>query len=70
MFFIWGISFIAGGIDWSLIGGAFMHNINLPFHEFGHVLFMPFGRFMAILGVSLFKVTMPLFLMLAPLVSG
>lgn len=29
---------------------SFLHNINLPFHEFGHVMFRVFGRFMASLG--------------------
>ncbi|MBV1788421.1 hypothetical protein KQ940_10165 [Marinobacterium sp. D7] len=64
-FFVWGWSFILGGIDWVSIGGSFLHNANLPFHEFGHVLFSPFGRYMAILGGSLFQVLMPLGLMLA-----
>ncbi|WP_229721857.1 hypothetical protein [Marinobacterium nitratireducens] len=64
-FFIWGWSFILGGIDWRSIGGSFLHNANLPFHEFGHVLFRPLGRFMTILGGSLFQVMMPLGLMLA-----
>jgi len=57
---VWGWMFILGGIDWISIGGSFLHNVNLPFHEFGHVLFAPFGRFMAILGGSLFQIMMPL----------
>lgn len=65
LFFFWGWSFILGGIDWQGIGGSFLHNVNLPFHEFGHVLFSPFGRFMMFLGGSLFQVLMPLGLMLA-----
>lgn len=65
VFFFWGWSFILGGINWESIGGSFLHNVILPFHEFGHVLFSPFGRFMAILGGSLFQVLMPLGLMLA-----
>ncbi len=64
-FFIWGGSFILGGIDWQGIGGSFLHNINLPFHEFGHLLFMPFGRFWSILGGSLFQVLLPLLILLA-----
>ncbi|BFM09932.1 hypothetical protein R50072_00850 [Simiduia litorea] len=56
----WAAWFLMNGIDWQVIGGSFMHNINLPFHEFGHVLFMPFGRFMAILGGSLFQILLPL----------
>ena len=62
-FAIWGGYFITAGVDWEKLGSSFMHNINLPFHEFGHVLFMPFGEFMAILGGSLFQVLMPLALM-------
>lgn len=42
------------------IGGSFMHNIVLPIHEAGHVLFRPFGEFMTILGGSLFQVLLPL----------
>jgi hypothetical protein len=42
------------------IGGSFMHNILLPIHEAGHVLFSPFGEFMMILGGSLFQLVLPL----------
>lgn len=64
LFFVaWGLSFIWHGVDWEYIGGSFLHNINLPFHEFGHVLFSPFGRFMTILGGSLFQIMMPLIAM-------
>jgi len=37
----------------------FMHAILLPIHEAGHVLFRPFGEFMAIAGGSLFQVLLP-----------
>ena len=67
--FIWGWLFIFDGINWEGIGGSFLHNINLPFHEFGHVLFTPFGRFMSTLGGSLFQVVMPLLLMVAFIVQ-
>lgn len=42
------------------IGTSFMHNILLPIHEAGHVLFRPFGEFMMILGGSLFQLVLPL----------
>lgn len=64
VFFLWGWSFILGGVDWPSIGGSFLHNINLPFHEFGHVLFSFFGDYMMLLGGSLFQAVMPLGLML------
>lgn len=41
------------------IGASFMHNILLPIHEAGHVLFRPFGEFMMILGGSLFQLLLP-----------
>lgn len=64
-FVLWSFYFISAGVDWEKIGGSFLHNVNLPFHEFGHVFFSPFGRFMTILGGSLFQVLMPLALMIA-----
>lgn len=62
--FFWGWSFILGGIDWPSIGGSFLHNINLPFHEFGHLLFMPLGHFWSILGGSLLQILLPLLILL------
>jgi len=46
-------------LDDSFVNGSFLHLINLPFHEAGHVLFSPFGRFMTILGGSLMQVLVP-----------
>jgi len=46
------------------IYGSFLHNVNLVFHEAGHVLFRPFGEFMAILGGSIMQILMPLVVML------
>lgn len=42
------------------MGTSFMHNILLPIHEAGHVLFIPFGEFMTIAGGSLFQWLLPL----------
>ena len=58
-FSAWGFYFISAGVNWEKIGSSFMHNINLPFHEFGHILLMPLGKFMMILGGSLFQVLLP-----------
>ncbi|MFT5210138.1 MAG: hypothetical protein ACI9CE_001862 [Flavobacterium sp.] len=44
---------------------SFIGSVTLVFHEAGHVLFSPFGRFMAVLGGSLFQLLVPGFLMLA-----
>jgi hypothetical protein len=38
---------------------SFMHNILLPIHEAGHVLFRPFTEFMMVLGGSLFQLLLP-----------
>lgn len=39
-----------------------LHGSILIFHEAGHVLFMPFGEFMMVLGGSLFQLIVPSFL--------
>lgn len=56
----WGASFILTPLEANFTGESFLHLVNLPFHEAGHLLFMPFGRFMTILGGSLGQVLMPL----------
>ena len=60
-FFIWGWYFILHGIDWSVLGGSFLHNVNLPFHEYGHVMFSPFGEWWMFFGGSLFQILLPVF---------
>jgi hypothetical protein len=39
---------------------AFLHLPNLVFHEAGHFILMPFGRFMSVLGGSLLQLLVPL----------
>lgn len=56
----WGWMFIVTPLETNYTGESFLHLINLPFHEAGHVLFTPFGRFMMILGGSLGQVLMPI----------
>jgi hypothetical protein len=60
---IWGLDFIAMDFRSNEIGRSWLHNVNLIFHEAGHMLFMPFGRTMMFLGGSLFQVLLPLMLM-------
>ena len=38
----------------------FLDNVNLLFHEAGHILFIPFGQFMTILGGSLMQLLVPI----------
>jgi hypothetical protein len=62
-FFIWGWRLYAMDVGDADIMNSFMHLIVLPIHEAGHMLFMPFGRFMSVLGGSLLQVLLPLVLM-------
>lgn len=41
---------------------SFLHLPNLVFHEAGHVLFSPFGRFLTVLGGSLMQLLIPVVL--------
>ena len=52
------------------MGSSFMHDILLPIHEAGHVLFRPLGNFMMILGGSLFQVLLPLAIGIAFIVKN
>ncbi|MBH0189552.1 MAG: zinc ribbon domain-containing protein [Nitrospira sp.] len=56
----WGRAFIITPLETNHTGESVLHLINLPFHEAGHLIFMPFGRFMMILGGSAGQVLMPL----------
>ncbi len=48
---------------------TFIHYINLPIHETGHLVFMPLGEFMHFLGGTLGQILMPLIIMLAFLIK-
>ena len=56
----WTARFAFHPLDGPFVGESFLHLINLPFHEAGHVLFSPFGRFMTILGGSLMQLLVPI----------
>jgi hypothetical protein len=56
----WGWTFIVTPLETNYTGESFLHLINLPFHEAGHVVFIPFGRFMTILGGTLGQILMPM----------
>ena len=57
---VWGYRFITNTWQMTYVMESFMHNINLPFHEAGHIFFSPFGRFITVLGGSLGQLLMPL----------
>jgi hypothetical protein len=60
---VWGMWFVLQRWNAISIGESFLHRVNLPFHEFGHVLFRPFGTWLMFLGGSLFQCVLPLILL-------
>ncbi|MCP9438967.1 MAG: hypothetical protein NNA20_04060 [Nitrospira sp.] len=65
----WGWTLIAAPLEVNDAGASFLHLVNLVFHEAGHVLFSPFGRFVMILGGSLGQVLMPVICLVVLLVK-
>ncbi len=57
---IWGLIFIFTPMESNYTGESFLHLVNLPFHEAGHIIFRPFGAFITSLGGSLGQLLMPL----------
>jgi hypothetical protein len=57
--FLWAWKFILSAIAGNAAGNSFMHLINLPFHEAGHIFFSPFGRLIGSLGGTLGQLLMP-----------
>ncbi len=65
---VWGVHFIkmGYGVDYrgiAEVNNSFMHLINLPVHEAGHIIFQPFGRLIMFLGGSLMQLLLPLGIM-------
>ena len=58
--FVWGMKFILTPLGSNYVFSSFWHLVNLPFHEFGHIVFRPFGRLLTSLGGSITQVLMPL----------
>jgi hypothetical protein len=61
----WTWGFVTHPLSADVTAGSFLHMINLPFHEAGHILFAPFGDFMTSLGGSLLQVAIPLVCLVA-----
>ena len=55
----WGLRLITYKVMTAEILYSFWHSVDLPIHEFGHVLFRPFGEWMMYLGGSLFQCLLP-----------
>ena len=60
---IWSWLLISPSIESNTVGNSFLHQINLPFHEAGHIFFRPFGEFVTSLGGTLGQLLMPLICM-------
>jgi len=67
--FIWGWKFILTPMESNYVGHSFLHLVNLPFHEAGHIIFSPFGRFIGVLGGTLGQLLMPLTCLLVLLIK-
>ena len=48
-----------------VVGGSFLHTVDLMFHEAGHMIFSPFGVFMMTLGGSLMQCLVPIICLVA-----
>lgn len=66
----WGVKFMFTPISGEGFNQSFMHLINLPFHEAGHVFFSIFGRFIQVLGGSLGQLLIPLIVSVSFLLRG
>jgi len=66
---LWGVKFFSHPVADAYAGESFLHLVNLPFHEAGHLFFRPFGEFTTALGGSLGQLIMPLICLLTFLVK-
>jgi hypothetical protein len=64
------VRFGAHDVASNAAGESFLHLVNLVFHEAGHVLFSPFGRFITVLGGTLGQLLVPLVCTVALLRHG
>ena len=62
---VWGLSFIFSSVEGDEVGRSFMHLVNLPFHEAGHVIFSFFGDFFRVFGGTLAQVLVPVICVVA-----
>jgi hypothetical protein len=68
--FIWGCKFILTPMARNDVGNSFLHFVNLPFHEAGHIFFQLFGRWMASLGGTLGQLLIPIMCLLVFLIKS
>jgi len=68
VFVVWGIAMIRTPLD--DVGMSVMHNVNLPFHEAGHLILGFDGDFLRTLGGTLMQLLIPLVILVAFLVKN
>lgn len=56
---IWSWQLVSASIESNAAGNSFLHLVNLPFHEAGHIIFRPFGAFLTSFGGTLGQLLMP-----------
>lgn len=56
---VWGVKMILSPFAANYTMSSFMHLVNLPFHEAGHLIFRLFGQWVMSLGGTLFQLLMP-----------
>lgn len=59
LFVVWGFSYVLEDIAALGTWSNFLHTVNLPFHEAGHLFFGVFGAFIGSLGGTLGQLIMP-----------
>jgi len=67
---IWGTRFMFSSVASNAVGESFLHLVNLPFHEAGHIFFRPFGELITSLGGTLGQLLMPWICMTAFVIKG
>ncbi len=65
----WGWKFILTPMKANAVGCSFLHLVNLPFHEAGHLFFQIFGRWMTSLGGTLGQLLVPFICLLVLLIK-
>jgi hypothetical protein len=71
VFLLWGFSFLRMPVASAYLNHSFMHLVNTPFHEAGHMVLMPLGwGFLTSLGGSLGQIAVPMIVALALLVKN
>ena len=68
--FVWGWKFILTPMATNAVGSSFLHYVNLPFHEAGHIFFGLLGRWMMSLGGTLGQLLIPLVCLFAFLIKS